>query len=146
MHRRALLLLAALAVPAPAGAQTVMSPPDAPAAKALVQSTMATFAQAVNAKDMTSLYAAGSKLFQQQMSVEKLDKAFAPFIRQGIDLSAAATLEPVLSLPPEVNADGVLTLKGSFVGKIDTWFYRFRYVYEYPDWKLLGISVNSDPI
>lgn len=146
MNRRAFMVLAALALSAPVHAQSVMAPPDAPAAKALVQATMATFAQAVNAKDMTAVYNSGAKLFQRQMSVEKLNAAFTPFTKDAIDLSGVAKIEPVLSLPPEVDADGVLTLKGSFVGKVDTWYYRFRYVYEYPDWKVIGISVNSDPI
>jgi len=79
------------------------------------------------------------------MSAKKLHENFLPFIDNKIDLTEVSKVTPVLSLPPAIDKDGILTLQGNFPSKPQTWYFRFRYVYEYPDWKPLGYNVNSDP-
>ncbi len=138
---RVLLLL--LAAAGTAQAETA-SMPELPALNTLVQRTMASFAYAVKNDDMASLLATSSAPFKSQMSSEKLHNNFLPFIDKKIDLTEVSKVVPVLSLPPAIDKDGILTLQGNFPAKPQTWYYRFRYVYEYPDWKPLGYNVTSD--
>ena len=63
----------------------------------------------------------------------------------GQPLSSRKSRCAAVSIPPAIDADGALKLKGYFLTTQQPWYFEFRYVYEHPMWKLIGLSVASSP-
>jgi len=121
--------------------ETLSIPEDAALAK-MVSGSMGALARAINAADFGPFHAGVSELRKSQISAGELQSAFQAFIDQGIDLTALDGMEPVLSerpaLDPETN---VLGLKGYFASSPSVTNFEFDYIYEHPNWKLLGVNV-----
>lgn len=105
------------------------------------QSTLA-FAQAVNAKSMSGLYQTISDTWRSQTSPEALDGFFKGFYDSGLDLTLLANMNPVFDVAPSLGGDGVLEVSGHYPTSPSRVYFHYRYVYEGPDWKLLGLTVN----
>ena len=118
--------------------------PDLPSddkLKQLVTASMHDFAQSVKAKDFTPLYRNISKTWQQQITGEKLGEIFKTFSQNDIDLTNLREMEPVFSKKPFVD-DNILTIEGAFPEPSRSTTFVFKYLYEHPQWKLIGINVQ----
>ncbi len=118
---------------------------DVPSGDELTRITsqaIALLGEAINARDFDTFYGNIARLWQRQTTADELHQAFAPFIELNIDLLPALEESPVYSQPPAVDGDGVLTLIGYYPVEPNPVRFNLDYVYEHPEWKLLGINVR----
>lgn len=116
--------------------------PDEQAVKQLVRETLGLFNTAVTGKSFTEFYGNVSTAWQSQLTERQLERAFQPFIDQGVNLSGALKLEPVLDPPPQITTEGLLVVSGHYPSKPYHVEFALKYIYELPSWKLFGIDVN----
>jgi hypothetical protein len=134
----AVRLEAAGVVAAPAGPRV----PDAAEQERLVDGSIQALAQAINSADFSGFHASVARLWQAQTTAAELRQAFASFVDQQIDLTVLSGMEPVFSAEPSLDADGVLHLVGYYPSQPAVTHFELDYVYEHPDWKLLGAGVE----
>ncbi len=125
----------------PAGTADVKLPAEAEL-RALAQDSLGNFNQAVAQKDFTKFYGQISALWQKQITPAKLRELFRSFIEQEIDFSDALKHKPVFDLPPAIDEDGILQMKGSLPLKPDPVQFELGYLFEPPAWKLVKINVK----
>lgn len=117
--------------------------PDKAKLNELTEGSVLSFGRAVKSKDFTGFFEKIAALWQKQTSPEKLTVAFQSFLDKDIDLPAALKgLEPIFNFPAEVNADGVLLIKGYYPTKPSRVVFALKYLKEAGEWKLIGIDVN----
>lgn len=124
------------------GSATSRSVPDDAACEAMTRATVTAFAEAVTTEDFAGFYAGSSALWQSQTSPAELRQAFASFVDQQIDLRFLADETPVFSRAPSIDEQGALQLAGYYATERGQVQFELSYVYEHPEWKLIGIHVN----
>lgn len=109
----------------------------------LVNHSMQLFGKGVKGDDFSIFYASISKLWQAQTTPQALRESFKSFIDQKIDIAVLQDTMPVFNEKPAIDENGVLILKGYYAyqdySRID---FQVEYIYEHPDWKLIGIKVG----
>jgi len=122
--------------------ETLSIPEDGTLAK-MVSESMRALARAINGADFGPFHDGVSELWKSQITAEELQSAFQAFIDQGVDLTVLDGMEPVFSQQPALDAEtNVLGLKGYFASSPSITHYEFDYIYEHPNWMLLGVNVN----
>jgi len=116
-------------------------PPEAELQR-LTGESMALLAEAIRKNDFTGFHGRISRLWQGQTTADELKNIFASFVEQQIDLSPLQGKSPVFSQKPAVNEDGVLVLEGYFPDQPQQVFFVLKFIYEHPQWKLVGINVR----
>lgn len=109
---------------------------------ALTKQSMRDFAAGINGKNMESFRQTISKLWQEQVTTEELNKAFATFMEQNLDLTVLEPLEPLFDNEPKINQDGVLVITGHYPTEPSRVTFEHKYIYEDTAWKLVGFSVD----
>jgi hypothetical protein len=104
----------------------------------LASETTQRFADAVTRQDFTQFHLASAVMWQQQGSAEKLNEAFRSFNEPGIDLRQ-------LSGDPKItnasfDEDGAFVIAGTYPYGQNQFEFRYRFIYETVDWKLVGVS------
>ncbi len=122
--------------------QTGKTLPNDEASKRLVLDSLLAFNQAVGNRNFTSFHQQISRLWQEQITPQKLDEIFADFISKRVDISLIKNVDPVLTEAPTIDSDGILILEGYYPTHPSKVHFRLKYIYEHPAWKLLGIKVN----
>ncbi len=112
---------------------------------ALINESMETFAQSVNAKDFSEFYGYISNLWRRQISTQKLNEIFKPFMDRDINLLVLKNFSPIFDGQPTLDDNGILTIKGRYPTKPSSVMFEFSYVYEGTGWKLIGARVNIQP-
>lgn len=121
------------------GQQTVPSDDEL---RAMTDTATFRLGRAINARDFTEFYDKLAALFKSQTTPEALYNAFKSFADQDIDLTALKGTKPAFNLPPAVNDDGILVLKGYYPSQPPIAYFEIKYIYEHPAWKLFGINVS----
>ncbi|HEX4667204.1 MAG TPA: hypothetical protein VH207_11435 [Chthoniobacterales bacterium] len=116
--------------------------PSDDAVKRLGLDSLLAFNRSVQARSFVSFYQQISRLWQEQVTPQKLDEIFADFINKQIDISSIKEVDPVLTEAPTINSDGILVLEGYYPTHPSKVYFRLKYIYEHPAWKLLGIKVK----
>ena len=116
--------------------------PTDDAARRLARDSLLAFDQAVRERDFSSFHQQISRLWQEQITPQKLDEIFADFMTKQIDVSSIKEVDPILTEAPTIDSDGILILEGYYPTHPSKVYFRFKYIYEHPAWKLLGIKVN----
>jgi hypothetical protein len=117
-------------------------PPD-DELQSLVKTTLLDFNRAVQAKDFKPFHDKIAVLWQRQITPEQLRQTFQVFIDKQIDLSSIEPLTAVLDEPPRINEQGWLVVSGYYPTKPKRVFFKLKYAYEHPSWKLAGINVET---
>lgn len=108
----------------------------------MVQKAMDLFSAAVNKADFTMFYNAISKARQQQTTAADLLKAFQVFVDNKIDFSFTATMEPAYAAIPTIDANGILTVQGTFAAQDGSVIFEQKYFQENGEWKLFGFNLQ----
>jgi hypothetical protein len=146
------LLLAALVAHAfctgSASGQTVQPParipmPDNAKITLLIQTHMAALSHANLTGNYTVLYALGSPAFQGVNSPAKLAANFAYFRSQGIDISPAILLPPLLTSPARMEAGDVLRVTGIYDTNPQRVLFEMAFQAVDKAWRLAGIAVST---
>ena len=142
---RKLLTLSLLLLPLVLQGATPKMPPDKEL-KALAFDSLFAFNKAVQDKSFARFYEDRlSPQFQKQFSLEKFTAIFQAFIDKGYDISSIAKSEPVFDIPPAIDKDGLLVLKGHYATKPNKVTFKLTYIYESSAWKIMGINVEAIP-
>jgi hypothetical protein len=142
---RKLLILSLLLLPLVLQGATPKMPPDKEL-KALVFDSLFAFNKAVQEKSFAKFYEERlSPQFQKQFPLEKFTAIFQAFIDKGYDISNIAKSEPVFDVPPAIDNDGLLVLKGHYPTKPNKVTFKLTYIYEASAWKIMGINVQAAP-
>jgi hypothetical protein len=154
--------------------------PDGEALRQLAEDTLLLFSEAIrNGGDFSALYASASDRWKyrgrdprdlaysgpdpgrlaradpenadNRLTIEALRNAFSVAIEAKVDLSPIKGRKMILSAPPRVTSDGVLSVNGTFdapvyqanmEGQPRKLVFALEYVREAATWKLFGITVN----
>src|SRR4030095_927023 len=122
------------------GGQSIPSKSDA--AKLAVATTL-DCGNAVKAKNLRPFYTKTANEFQQQISLDDLNRQFGTFIEHEIDLTGVANMTPVMTVDPGMTPEGVLQIAGYFPGQRARLEFSYKYVYRFTDWKLIGIKLQT---
>ena len=142
---RKLIILSFLFIPLLLQAETSKLPKDKEL-KTLVFDSLFAFNKAVQAKNFAQFHQEQlSSQFQKQVPLEKFTTAFQVFIDKGYDISNIAKSEPIFDVPPAIDSDGLLVLKGHYPTQPNRVTFDLTYIYESPAWKLLGLNVKATP-
>src|ERR1022692_3834503 len=111
---RKLIILSFLFIPLLLQAETSKLPKDKEL-KTLVFDSLFAFNKAVQAKNFAQFHQEQlSSQFQKQVPLDKFTAAFQVFIDKGYDISNIAKSEPIFDVPPAIDSDGLLILKGHY--------------------------------
>lgn len=113
--------------------------------KALALDSLLSFNDALQTKSFEKFYNKIAKLWQKEVTPEKLLQIFQSFIDKEIDISSIAKLAPTFAKAPAVNDDGLLVIQGSYPTQPSRVSFELKYVYEDESWKLAGINVQVKP-
>ena len=139
------LILSLLLLPLVLHGETPKLPPDKEL-KALAFDSLFAFNKAVQEKSFAQFHQERlSPQFRKQFPLEKFTAAFQVFIDKGYDISNIAKSEPVFDVPPAIDSDGLLVLKGHYPTRPNKVTFKLTYIYESSAWKLLGINVQAIP-
>ncbi len=116
--------------------------PDEQTIKRLIAETFTLFNEAIQRKSFSDFYGNVSNKWRAQLTEGQLQRAFQPFVDQGVNLGGALATEPVLDPPPQITTDGLLLIAGHYPSKPYEVVFSLKFIYELPNWKLFGIDVN----
>lgn len=117
--------------------------PNGKRAASMVKVTLVTLNNAVLTRNFSVLWSQSSYGLRRRYSAAKLRRAFAPLIRQRVDLAPALNLQPLWRRPPQVDAHGELRLLGWFHTQPRVVRFDLRYVRERGRWRLSMIEVDT---
>jgi hypothetical protein len=141
---RKLLILSLLWFPLFLQAATPKLPSDKEL-KALALDSLLAFNVAIQTKSFESFHGQIAKLWQKEVTPEKLLEIFQSFIDKEIDIAPIAKLEPAFEGTPAINEDGLLMIKGAYPMKPSKVLFELKYIQENERWKLVGINVHVKP-
>jgi len=108
----------------------------------MVQETMLNFAAAVNASDFSTFYSKISRVWQKQVTKEKMEATFKPFSNSGIDLTVLKGHAPAFTEKPYISGEGILFIKGVYGTEPSKTAFTLKYFLEKAAWKLVGINIK----
>jgi hypothetical protein len=116
--------------------------PDDATVRRLVHQSMVLFSDAIQTQSFWEFYEHASAAWQKELTEQKLANAFHSFIEREVNMSGIVDLQPVFDVPPEINSEGYLVVTGHYPTKPYEVHFTLRYIYELPEWKLLGLNCH----
>lgn len=116
--------------------------PDDREVRALLAGTMKAFNEGLHKKNFTKFYDTISGSWQAQTSKADVERAFQSLLDGGTTIDAIEHVSPVFDLPPRLNADGLLLVKGRYPVNPNPVIFDLKYACELPRWRLIGITIT----
>jgi hypothetical protein len=113
--------------------------------KKLTLDSLLLFNGAIQTESFEDFYNHTAKIWQKEVTPEKLLEVFQSFIDGKLDIAPIAKLEAAFDGKPAVNEDGFLVIKGSYPTQPNQVFFELKYVSEDESWKLVAINVQVKP-
>lgn len=107
----------------------------------LVRSSLLALDHANKTGNYTVLRDLGSPQFQLNTDA-RLAEIFAPQRRDNLDLSGVAALDPQLTLMPQIEANGMMRIKGFFPSIPAQVNFELLYAPVNGQWRLFGLSIG----
>jgi hypothetical protein len=120
---------------------TTLNAPNSADQTRLVRQTTSRFADAVTREDFTQFRHSSAALWQRQITAEKLAEGFKGFAPAAAELQSLANAEPQIDTA-KFDDDGAYTIAGGYPVSGGKFQFRYRYLYEGTDWKLVGINAD----
>lgn len=140
---RALLASIALLLAAPSVsmAQGAVPAPHPDTQARLIWSTMVALDNANRTGDYSVLHALGSEGFRARHSAIQLSQTFESLRVNRIDVGRALMISPTYYIPPQINEQGQLRLRGGFEFRPRSLLFDALYVNENGGWRIHALSV-----
>gem|GEM_PF-634647 len=113
--------------------------------KKLALDSLLLFNVAIQTRSFDDFHDKIAKLWQKEITPEKLLESFQSFIDKKINIALIVKEEPAFAEPPATNEDGFLVLKGSYPTRPSKVNFELKYTSEDDNWKLVGINVQVKP-
>ncbi|MCP5353293.1 MAG: hypothetical protein H6926_08940 [Chromatiales bacterium] len=126
------------------GERVLFAPSDTESAR-MVQNSMSAFANAVQRNDLQGFWSDMADAFRKRYTADQFKAAFGGFVRDRVNLGAAAKLAPRFSAPPTLEPDGELVTRGVFPTRPSEVAFEYRYVNEAGSWSVSGMTVSLVP-
>ena len=110
----------------------------------LVRTSLLALDQANKTGNYTVLRDIGSPGFQFSNTAARLGEIFVSGRRDNLDLSGVAVVEPTLSTAPQLDANGMMRLTGTFPSVSTQVRFDLIFTPINGQWKLFGMSVSLD--
>jgi len=107
----------------------------------LVRASTTQFADAVQRRDFTEMHRRISGVWQRQITAEQMQTTFKSFSDSGANFNLLNDLQPTINAAA-YDSDGAFVIEGTYPTKPSTFTFRYRYVFEGVDWKLVGLYAN----
>jgi len=124
-------------------APTRVPMPDSAKITLLIQSHIAALSHANLTGNYSVLHALASPAFQSLNSAAQLAQNFNAFRAQGIDISPAILLPPILSGPPRLEGADLLRVSGYYETKPQRVVFEMAFQAVNNAWRLAGIAVST---
>ncbi len=108
----------------------------------LVATSMRDFAVSVQQEDMSYFRGTLAQRWQNQVSVEELNRIFAPFNGQGANLLKLAGARPQPTTSPVLTASNALVVEGYYPAGAKHVTFKHTYDQENGAWKLIGFQIE----
>jgi len=108
----------------------------------LTRDSLLLFNDAIQRQDFANFYSKVSQEWQDQLTLGQLQRAFQPFIDNKVDIHDIENLPPFFDKAPQVQSDGILIVEGHYPSKPLAAFFRLRFSYNFPYWKLFGVELQ----
>jgi hypothetical protein len=116
--------------------------PDDATVRRLVHRSMILFSDAIQTESFWEFYENASVAWQKELTEQKLANAFRSFIDRQVNMSGIVNMDPIFDVPPEISTEGYLVVTGHYPTKPYEVHFTLRYIYELPEWKLLGLNCH----
>jgi hypothetical protein len=116
-------------------------PPDKTISR-IVRDSMILFSEAIRQRSFKEFYDNVSLAWQADLTLKQLQRAFQNYIDNDVNMSGVADLEPVFDAPPQMTSDGLLIVSGHYPSQPMQVVFNLKFIYELPNWKLFGVSVD----
>ncbi len=108
----------------------------------LLKQSIHQFALSVNEKSMAAFHQTIANVWQQQLSVADLDKAFSGFFAAGLDLTILDSIDPEFKASTELDENRVLVISGAYTTRPRQLHFDQKFIYEGLGWKLVGFNAT----
>jgi hypothetical protein len=109
----------------------------------LTKKSMHDFTISVKNKNMEHFRNSISKVWQSQVTVEKLNEAFGALFNIEADLTLLDSVEPTLANDTLLDENGALVIKGYYATQPSQLLFEHTYIYEDTTWKLLKFHIQG---
>lgn len=116
--------------------------PDDATVRRLVQNSLILFSDAIQTESFWEFYENASVAWQKELTEQKLTNAFHSFIDRKVNMGGIVDLQPTFDVPPEITTEGYLVVTGHYATKPYEVHFTLRYIFELPEWKLLGLNCH----
>ena len=118
------------------------SVPDEATVRKLTLDAMLQFDEAVRQKSFADFYTKTARAWQNQITEQRLQRAFQGFIDGQVEFRGIREVEAVLDGPAQVSTEGLLLVSGHYPAKLHPVIFALKFMYELPKWRLFGIDVS----
>ena len=98
--------------------------------------------QAIRANDFRTFHSSIAEIWKNETTVQELSKAFQDAVNARVRLQGVTEVLPIFDRRPTFDENGVLVLSGHYPMSPLSLDFQLGYVYDAPEWKLVGISFN----
>jgi hypothetical protein len=117
--------------------------PDQQTQLLLATDIMAIFIKSLEQKSMQLLYESAAAIWQNNTTVNTLDKAFERFYSENILMfNQVNNKQPIFEHVAKLDGDGFMLMAGFYEIEGQTLSFEQRYIYEGLAWKLVGLDVR----
>lgn len=109
----------------------------------LLHRALGDFSLSAERRDMTHFHATLSRLWQQQVTVEKLNEVFARFMDNGAQRRALSDVIPVPTAPAVINDAGVRVFERYYPTPPQRLEFTEKFLREDGVWKLVGFRLKA---
>lgn len=107
----------------------------------LVNSDLLRLSRGIVENDFSEYISESSLQFQSQFNNQKMQDAYAPFIKNELVVSNWMVDEFVLTSEPVIDNDGVLEVRGRYLTSPTSLKFTLSFVYSHPHWKNVGVDI-----
>jgi uncharacterized protein (DUF2267 family) len=123
------------------------TPPRVPSdedARRLTTAVLVVFDHSLASGDFAPLLAASCAPMRGQFTAADLEQHFQEFLAKKVRVSEVERVQPIFTLPPGVDDEGMLVLEGFYPAEPPRAWFKLRFLDEGGGWKLAAIKVNKD--
>ena len=111
----------------------------------LIEDSVGAFVTAIQKRDFASYYAGLAQRGRRLNAAADLPRMYKHAIGQPLDLLALRERPPEWSVPPVLERDGTLRLRGRYQARPLGLRFELRYIYEDGEWRLMTAKFDLDP-
>jgi hypothetical protein len=111
----------------------------------LIEDSIGAFVIAIQRRDFAGYYAGLAQRGRRLTAATDLPRLYKSALGQPFDLAALRARPPEMLVPPVLERDGTLRLRGRYLARPIGLRFELRYVYEDTEWRLMTAKFDLEP-